>query len=62
MDTRRMMSVVAQSGRPVGSNGKVHMRFASVIQWADYIVLRVMAYTEVDEARAAAQRLAGERG
>ncbi|HME02315.1 MAG TPA: nuclear transport factor 2 family protein [Solirubrobacteraceae bacterium] len=54
-------SVVAQSGCPVGSSGKVHMRFASITQWADQIIVRVTAYTNIDEARAAAERLAEER-
>jgi len=53
---------VSQSGRPVGSSGKVHMRFASITEWADHVIVRVTAYTDIDEARAAAERLAEERG
>jgi ketosteroid isomerase-like protein len=55
-------SVVAHSGRPLGSSGKVHMRFASITQWSDQIVVRVTAYTDIDEARAAAERLSQEQG
>jgi ketosteroid isomerase-like protein len=55
-------SVVAQSGRPVGSSGKVHMRFASITQWADHIIVRVTAYTDIDAARAAAAALAESGG
>jgi ketosteroid isomerase-like protein len=54
-------SVVSQSGRPIGSSGKVHMRFASVTQWSGQVIVRVTSYTDIDEARAAAERIA-ERG
>jgi ketosteroid isomerase-like protein len=54
-------SVALQQGRPVGSSGRVQMRFASVGLWADGAVVRQTLYTDIDEARAAAERLAQER-
>jgi ketosteroid isomerase-like protein len=54
-------SVVAQSGRPIGSSGKVDMRFASITHWSDQIIVRVTSYTDINEARAIAERLAEER-
>ncbi len=62
LGNEKTFSVVSQSGRPVGSSGKVHMRFASITEWADHVIVRVTAYTDIDEARAAAERLAEERG
>jgi ketosteroid isomerase-like protein len=54
--------VALQQGRPVGSSGRVQMRFASVGVWADGVVVRQTLYTDIDEARAAAERLAESRG
>jgi ketosteroid isomerase-like protein len=54
-------SVVDQCGRPVGSSASVQMRFASITEWADRTIVRVTAYTDVDEARAAAGRLVESR-
>jgi ketosteroid isomerase-like protein len=55
-------AVIRQGGRPVGSSGDVQMRYASVSVWADGLVERVTNYLDIDEARAAAERLAEERG
>ena len=49
-------------GRPAGSSGFVEFRYASVSTWTDGIIERVTTYTDIDEARAAAKRLAEERG
>jgi hypothetical protein len=38
------------------------MRWAAVAEWADGLTTRVTVYTDIDEARAAAERLAQERG
>jgi hypothetical protein len=38
------------------------MRFGSVVLTADGVVARQTMYTDIDEARAAAERLAQERG
>jgi ketosteroid isomerase-like protein len=55
-------SVIAQQGRPVGSTAHVQMRFAAVTTWVDGLIERSTNYTDIDEARAAAERLAEERG
>jgi ketosteroid isomerase-like protein len=55
-------SVIVQQGRPVGSTAHVQMRFAAVTTWVDGLIKRSTNYTEVDEGRAAAYRLAEERG
>ena len=50
------------SGRPVGSTGRVELHVAFVAVWEEGLVVRVTAYSDPDEARAAAERLAEERG
>ena len=54
--------VLIQKGRPVGSSGEVELRYAAVSVWEDGMIARVTNYTDIDEARAAAERLAEERG
>jgi ketosteroid isomerase-like protein len=56
-------AVAIQAGRPTGSSGEVRQRlgFASVTG-ADGLIVRWEAYPDIDEARAAAERLAEERG
>jgi ketosteroid isomerase-like protein len=55
-------AVYLQRGRPAGSSGWVEFRDARVWLWADGLVERVNAFLDIDEARAAAERLAEERG
>jgi ketosteroid isomerase-like protein len=55
-------SVIVQQGRFVGSTVHVRMRFGAVTTWADGLIKHTTNYTDVDEARAAAERLAEERG
>ena len=57
-----MLSVTRQRGRVAGSSGYVQMRYASVTEWRDGLIARVTPYPDIDEARAAAERLAGEPG
>jgi ketosteroid isomerase-like protein len=57
-----VFAVVHQRARPVGSSAKVEFRFASVTEWTDGMIARVTPYTAIDEARAAAERLAGLTG
>jgi len=59
---RVTFGVFRQQGRPVGSSGRVQMRFAGVGVVADGVLTHHTWYTDVDEARAAADRLAEERG
>jgi len=55
-------TVAIQKGRPVGSSGEVRLRYALVSVWVDGLVVRVTNYADIDEGRAAAERLAQERG
>ena len=56
------LGVGLQQGRPVGNSRRVQMRFASVAIWVKGAVVSQTMYTDLDEARAAAERLAKERG
>jgi len=56
-----VFAVVVQNGRPAGSGGHLRQREGWVFVWARDLIARLTTY-EVDEARAAAERLAGERG
>jgi ketosteroid isomerase-like protein len=55
-------AVFVQRGRPVGSAGWVEFRDARVLVSADGLIERVTTFLDIDEARAAAERLAEERG
>jgi len=55
-------AVILQRARVAGSTGSVQLRYASVVEWRDGLIVRNTTYTDIDEARAAAERLAGERG
>jgi ketosteroid isomerase-like protein len=50
-----------QRAKPRGSTGSVEFHYASVELWADERVQRTWGYTNADEGRAAAERLAAER-
>jgi ketosteroid isomerase-like protein len=54
-------AVFNQRGRPVGSSGEVRVRSASVAVWAEGLLVRVTNYPDIDEGRAAAERLAESR-
>jgi ketosteroid isomerase-like protein len=56
-----VFAVVAQNGRPVGSAGHVRQREGWVYVWVGGLIARLTIY-DIDEARAAAERLAQERG
>ena len=55
-------AVILQKGRIAGSTGSVQLRYAAVAEWIDGLIVRNTTYTDTDEARAAAERLAEERG
>jgi ketosteroid isomerase-like protein len=55
-------AVITQRGRVVGSSGSVQLRYAAVAQWKDGLIVRNTTYTDIDEAKRAAQRLAESRG
>jgi ketosteroid isomerase-like protein len=55
-------AVLRHDGRPAGSTGYVNTRQAYVFELAAGLVARVTVYSDIDEAGAAAKRLAEERG
>jgi ketosteroid isomerase-like protein len=57
-----VFAVVRQDARPAGSTGRVQQRPAFVSEWAEGMIARTTVYYDIDEARAAAERLAEERG
>ena len=54
-------SVIRQQGRLVGSSGHVQLRNAMVNVWVDGVIARTITGPDIDEARAAAERLVEER-
>ncbi len=64
LGNRVVYAVVRGEGRPAGSpdDVRVHARRGVVIAWRDALIERVTVYTDIDEARAAAERLAEEQG
>jgi ketosteroid isomerase-like protein len=56
-----VFSVVCQKGRPANSTARVERREAYVLEWVEDTIRRVTVYTDIDEARAAAEHLAAER-
>jgi ketosteroid isomerase-like protein len=56
------LGVLLQRVRPHGSERLVERRYGSVASWRDGRVAHSNAYVDIDEARAAAERLAKERG
>ena len=57
-----VLAVFTMRGRFVGSDGEVRERGAWVYEWVDDRIVRVLDYRDPDEGRAAAERLAEERG
>jgi ketosteroid isomerase-like protein len=51
--------VARQNARAVDSDDHVQLREAYVSVWAGNVVVRMTAYPDIDEARAAAQRAVG---
>jgi ketosteroid isomerase-like protein len=56
-----MFAVVRQDARPARSGSRVRTREAWVSVWEEGKLVRGSSYGDVDEARAAAERLAQER-
>ena len=54
--------VFTQRGHPTGSTGEVHQRSARVVLVVDGLIERITSYIDIDEARAAAERLARGAG
>jgi ketosteroid isomerase-like protein len=57
-----IFGVVRAGGRPVGSIGRVEWRYAVLLVWVQGLIMRMTTSRDIDEARAAAERLAKERG
>jgi ketosteroid isomerase-like protein len=57
-----VFSLVCEDGRVVGSDGHVQQRRGWVLLWVEDAISRATAYLDIDEARAAAERLAESRG
>jgi ketosteroid isomerase-like protein len=55
-------AVLSQRARLVGSSGNLRYRNALVAIWVAGLIERVTLYTDINEARAAAEQLAEERG
>jgi ketosteroid isomerase-like protein len=56
-----VFSPVREEGRLIGSGGHVEQRRGWVVLWAHGLIERQAAYLDIDEARAAAERLAAWR-
>jgi ketosteroid isomerase-like protein len=56
-----ILTVVIQKARPVGSGGQVRLRYAVVGLWVEGLIERLTNYSDIDEARASAERLAESR-
>jgi ketosteroid isomerase-like protein len=56
------LTVSLQKGRSLGSIGSVERRPATIGIWTEGLIERVAFYADPEEARAAAERLARERG
>jgi uncharacterized protein (TIGR02246 family) len=56
-----VFAVVLQTGRPAGSDGRVRQREGWIFVWVRGLIAR-LTISEVDEARAAAERRAEQRG
>src|SRR5271167_4207996 len=53
-----VFAVFHQSARPVGSTSHVRLRQAAIVVWVEGVVVRLTMCPDIDEARAAAERLA----
>ena len=55
-----VFSLVRQTARPANSTGRVQRREAYVLEWVEDMIRQVTVYTDIDDGRAAAERLAEE--
>jgi ketosteroid isomerase-like protein len=53
--------VLVQRGRLPGSTGWVQLRYPAVVTWRSGLIERITVYGDIEENRAAAERLAEER-
>jgi ketosteroid isomerase-like protein len=57
-----VFAVARQTGRAPHGAGHIQQRPAFVCEWVEGLIMRVAVFDDIDEARAAAERLAQERG
>ena len=57
-----VFQAVTQRGPPAGSTGDIRQRSARVLVVVNGLIEALTSYNDIDEARAAAERLAEERG
>jgi ketosteroid isomerase-like protein len=57
-----VLAVFRESARPVHSGTRVRVQAAGVYEWAKGMIVRATTFRDIDEARAAAERLAASRG
>lgn len=57
-----VFAVARQTGRAPDGAGRIQQRPAFVSELVEGLIVRVAVYDDIDEARAAAERLAEERG
>jgi len=57
-----VFQAVTQRGSPTGSAGEIRQRSARVLVVVDGLIEALTSYNDIDAARAAAERLAKERG
>ena len=62
LDNGVTFAVIAATGHPAGSSGEVRFRYAVVAIWTKGVIVRQFHYMDLDEAGAAAERLAEEQG
>jgi ketosteroid isomerase-like protein len=62
LDNGVVFSVVVQTASLARSSGYVTLRYAAVAVWEGALMVSVTNYSDIDEARAAAERLAEETG
>ena len=62
LGTGVLFVVATPGGRPAGSGGRVQEQRSYTVTWTDGMIERVVGRADIDEARAAAERLAEERG
>jgi ketosteroid isomerase-like protein len=55
-------AALRQTARLVGGSSEVSLREGWVASWRDGVIGRVTTYGDIDEAHAAAERLAARRG
>ena len=57
-----ILAAYRQTGRPGGSTFSVQEHAANMYEWAEGAIVLIRHYTDIAEARTAAERLAEERG